>query len=217
MMGIAEDIQKAYPQVSAPFAKEIVSVAERLGTHPYDLANLMNFESRLSPSIRNKISGATGLIQFMPLTAKGLGTTTDALARLDPVSQMRWVEKYFQPYKGKLGTIQGLYMAVFYPVAMTWSLDQEFPAAVRLSNPGISKVKDYIALATRNAQLPSSVDIDGSLLSTIALTPLALSHAAATAPWWVWGLALANTGVALYVVYSVKKRRRGVALIAEKG
>ena len=46
--------------------------------NPDFLLACMAFESGMSfcSSIRNAASGATGLIQFMPSTARGLGTTT---------------------------------------------------------------------------------------------------------------------------------------------
>lgn len=44
-------------------------------------------------------SGAIGLIQFMPSTAKGLGTSTSALKQMTAVDQLAYVEKYFAPYK----------------------------------------------------------------------------------------------------------------------
>jgi hypothetical protein len=55
----------------------------------------MAFETgeTFSPSIKNKASGATGLIQFMRSTAKGSGTTTAALAEMTAVDQLDFVEK----------------------------------------------------------------------------------------------------------------------------
>src|SRR5215203_1006885 len=50
-------------------------------------------------------SGATGLIQFMPSTAKALGTTVAKLAAMSPVEQLNYVWKYFKGYKGKLKTL----------------------------------------------------------------------------------------------------------------
>lgn len=87
---------------------------------PTDLMSCMAWESgeTFSPSILNGAgSGAVGLIQFMPSTAKGLGTTTAALAKLSVFDQLQYVYKYFRPYKGKLHNLSSLYMAILYPVA----------------------------------------------------------------------------------------------------
>lgn len=72
-----------------------------------------------SPSVTNMAgSGATGLIQFMPKTAIGLGTTVDALAKMTAVEQLTYVYKYFLPYRGKLNNLSDLYMAILYPIAV---------------------------------------------------------------------------------------------------
>lgn len=101
--------------VSGEFLRGVESMAKRLGTRPEYLLGVMSFETggTFNPGIRNGI-GATGLIQFLPSTARGLGTTTDKLAKMSSVEQLKYVEKYFnQPnFKGKLGTLEGLYTAV---------------------------------------------------------------------------------------------------------
>lgn len=63
-------------------------------------------------------SGATGLIQFMPSTARGLGTTVEALAAMSPESQLNFVWKYFKPYKGKIRSLSDGYMAILWPRAV---------------------------------------------------------------------------------------------------
>lgn len=69
-----------------------------------------------SPSIKNAAgSGATGLIQFMPATARDLGTTTAALAAMTAVQQLDYVEKYFRPYRNRVHTLSDMYMAILLP------------------------------------------------------------------------------------------------------
>ena len=63
-------------------------------------------------------SGATGLIQFMPSTARGLGTTVEALAAMSAESQLNFVWKYFKPYKGKIRSLSDGYMAILWPRAV---------------------------------------------------------------------------------------------------
>lgn len=63
-------------------------------------------------------SGAVGLIQFMPYTALDLGTTVAALADLTAEQQLRYVQRYFAPYKGKLQTLSDTYMAILWPQAI---------------------------------------------------------------------------------------------------
>ena len=112
--------------VTTEFKNKVIEVAKRLNMDPKVLIAIMAFETggSFSPSQKNAAgSGATGLIQFMPSTAKGLGTTTDALARMTAVQQLDYVEKYFAPYKGKLNTVADAYMAVLWPAAVGKSMD----------------------------------------------------------------------------------------------
>jgi peptidoglycan hydrolase-like protein with peptidoglycan-binding domain len=106
---------------SAEFRDKVVQIADRLGTNPNFLMAVMSFETggTFSPSVPNKAgSGAVGLIQFMPKTARHLGTSTSALAAMSAEAQLEFVEKHFQPFKGRLNTIEDTYMAVLFPRAV---------------------------------------------------------------------------------------------------
>lgn len=61
---------------------------------------------------------ATGLIQFMPKTAKYLGTSTQALFKMDNVKQLNYVHKYFLPAKGKMKSFEDVYQYTFYPYSV---------------------------------------------------------------------------------------------------
>ena len=117
MTTTAAEIRKAYPQASS-FADKIVSVANDLDIDPSWLANVIRSESNFSPSIQNSSTNATGLIQFMPKTARGLGTSVEALKNMSANQQMNWVKKYLMPYKGKMNSQNDVVLAVFYPVAL---------------------------------------------------------------------------------------------------
>lgn len=106
---------------SPPFLQKVRGIAAELGVNPNYLMAVMSFETggTFSPSVLNKAgSGAVGLIQFMPRTATGLGTTSAALARMTAEDQLDVVAKYFRPFKGKLKTIEDTYMAVLFPKAV---------------------------------------------------------------------------------------------------
>ena len=96
------------------FLKEVKRVAGKVGVHPSDLLGLMASESGLDPQAQNK-SGATGLIQFMPATAAGLGTSTAALKQMNRVEQMKYVEKFLLKTVPKGATPGHLYTAVYLP------------------------------------------------------------------------------------------------------
>ena len=100
------------------------------------------------PDIRNAAgSGATGLIQFMSSTAKGLGTTRDALAAMTAEQQLEWVLAYFLPYKGRLHTLADVYMAILWPAGIgkpdEWTLwDQASRPTTHRQNAGLDMNKD---------------------------------------------------------------------------
>lgn len=113
-------------KVSPEFRAKVVLIASRLGCSSSDLMTCMAWESGRSfdPGKKNMAgSGATGLIQFMPDTATGLGTSTAELSRMTAVQQLDWVEKYFQPYKGKLRDLSDIYMAILWPKAVGQPLE----------------------------------------------------------------------------------------------
>lgn len=108
------------------FIKELNRVAESLGVDPVDLLAVMKAESGIYANIQNGrkpgdpfVPGkATGLIQFMPDTAKGLGTTTDALYGMNETAQLKYVEQYFKKSRLPRGANAGeIYGHVFAPAA----------------------------------------------------------------------------------------------------
>lgn len=104
--------------VSPEFRQRVREICDELAMNPDHLMSCMAFESAetFRPDIRNFAgSGATGLIQFMPATAKGLGTSTDALAEMTAEEQLEFVRRYFRPYAGKLSTLADVYMAILWP------------------------------------------------------------------------------------------------------
>ena len=108
-------------KVSAAFRETLFDVAAALGVEPDYLMACIAFETgeTFRSNIRNAAgSGAIGLIQFMPATARGLGTSTEALARMSAVEQLDWVRMYFKPYAGRLHTLSDVYMAILWPKAI---------------------------------------------------------------------------------------------------
>lgn len=97
------------------FKKKLEKIAGLLGVKSNDLMAIFRQESGVNPHIQNSTSGATGLIQFMPDTARRLGTTTDDLYKMDGVQQLDYVYKYFKMTGVGNGTLGDLYMAVFMP------------------------------------------------------------------------------------------------------
>lgn len=108
-------------RVSAEFRARLFEIAAALGVEPDYLMACIAFESAetFRPDVRNAAgSGAVGLIQFMPATARGLGTSTEALAKMSAVEQLDWVRMYFKPYAGRLRTLSDVYMTILWPKAI---------------------------------------------------------------------------------------------------
>lgn len=109
-------------KVSLLFRSRVNWICTDLGVPVDDLMGCMAWESggTFRADVKNAAgSGAVGLIQFMPTTAAGLGTTTAALAAMTAEDQLNYVYKYFLPYKGKLHNLGDLYMAILWPAGVS--------------------------------------------------------------------------------------------------
>jgi hypothetical protein len=107
-------------RVSPAFRDKVRLIASGLEVDPNFMMASMAFETggSFNPAqMNNAGSGAVGLIQFMPNTAKGLGTTSEALAAMTAEEQLDYVEKYFAHYKGRLHSLPDVYMAILWPAA----------------------------------------------------------------------------------------------------
>lgn len=101
--------------------RAIVSVADSLGWNADWLIAIEKFESNFDPKARNKFSGATGAIQWMPGpngSAAKLGTSTDALFNMSLAEQQQYVYAYLLPFKNQVHSLEDAYLAVFFPKAI---------------------------------------------------------------------------------------------------
>lgn len=142
------------------FMATLAQIAAQLNIDPESLLFVMQKESGLNPAAVNADSGATGLIQFMPSTAAGLGTTSSALASMTGTQQLAYVKQYLQNIKKQYGInlpdVASVYLAIFYPYALTQQMNYvlgsevsaAYPAIIAAANPGfdIGK-KGYITKA----------------------------------------------------------------------
>ncbi len=109
-------------RVSKEFRTKLLELCRSSGwteDHANWLMACMAFESAetFSSSVKNGAgSGAVGLIQFMPNTAKSLGTNSQALGAMTPEQQLVFVFRYFEPYKKKIKSLSDMYMAILSPV-----------------------------------------------------------------------------------------------------
>jgi len=85
-----------------------------------DLFRIIEFETGGSwaPDQKAGTSSATGLIQFLESTAQGLGTSTAELAQMTRAEQMEYVQRYLEPYAGRIRNFGDLYMAIHWPAGV---------------------------------------------------------------------------------------------------
>lgn len=135
------------------FTEKVNNICTELRIEANWLMFVMWFESKLNPQAVNPISGATGLIQFMPSTARSLGTTTDVLKHMSNVQQLDYVLAYLRPYKGKMKRWIDVYLAVFYPRAM--------------DNPNFVITSDIVAKQNKIFDLNKDLDISVKEIETV--------------------------------------------------
>lgn len=148
-------------KISPSFAQRVAEVAARLAIPADWLMAVMWSESRLNPQARNPHGGATGLIQFMPATARHLGTTCEALSAMSGEEQLLYVERFFAPYAARCRSFSDLYLACFFPAALGRPDDYVFAtrtlsaALIARQNPLFDGNKDdKITVGEFRAQLP---------------------------------------------------------------
>jgi hypothetical protein len=104
--------------IDPAFQAKAQQVANNLGVSLEDLLGIMNHESGLNPGAVNPYTNATGLIQFMPNTARNMGTSVEALKNMSAIDQLDYVERFYKPIAGKAKDIGDLYMFTFLPAAI---------------------------------------------------------------------------------------------------
>jgi hypothetical protein len=145
------------PAMNKEFARGIADAADRIGVDPFALTNLMYFESGLNPGAVNRSSGASGLIQFLPSTARSLGTTVEQIRSMSALQQLPLVERYLQGVKAAHGSLRepgDLMLAVFHPAYIGKPNWWPFPSAVVNANPGIVSPWHYERLVTSRSRMP---------------------------------------------------------------
>lgn len=196
------------------FINKVISISQKLDINPNWLMAVMNLETggTFSPSIKNKTSGATGLIQFLPSTARGLGTSTTDLAKMNNVQQLDYVYKYLEPYKAKMVNYIDLYLAVFFPLAMTK------PDSFVIKTDSISA--SDIASQNMGLDLNKNKQITVGEIKTVFLNKLPESwreyfrtgksmdsaEKFAKRNWFPIILSIASLGGALWIMYKYKNK-----------
>lgn len=105
--------------VSDEFLTKGRAMAQRLGLSFAQLLFVMNSESGLNPAALNPSGGASGLIQFMPMTLAAYGLTPEELRAMTREEQLPYVERFLRPYAGKkLSSVGRIHQALMAPASL---------------------------------------------------------------------------------------------------
>ena len=130
------------------FAEKLSKVCSNLWVSKNDLLIVIWAESNYNPKAINSRTWASGLIQFMPSTAKDLGTTISAIRQMWAVEQLTLVERFYKKNNRwvKLNNVVDLYKATFFPLSLehpenSWVFRAKWIDAWKIArqNPWISK------------------------------------------------------------------------------
>ena len=188
---------------SDAFKNKLVQVSNALGINPDWLATVISFESKFAPDARNSYSKATGLIQFMPSTAKSLGTTIDDLKVMSDVNQLDYVYRYFKDIVGRpMRNLDDVYLAVFMPSQMgksSSSVVAERGSKVYEQNPFDRDNKGYFTVG----DITSTIHAVYNAGATRGRIPVGVAIAAGGA-----GLgALAGIGLGAWYLWKQRKMK----------
>ena len=147
--------------LSDGFFAKIPPLSEKLQVAQDDLLAVMNFESGVYASAQNASTKATGLIQFMPQTMRGMGWTRgpDEFRKLTAEEQLPYVERYLGPYAGRMTCLEAAYLAVFLPAYIPQAPNPDYVIApagsvIARVNPALRDADGAIRVSsTRRAVL----------------------------------------------------------------
>lgn len=185
---------------SGSFRSALAEMALSLGLDPSYIAAVMAIETgrTFSPSIQNPFTQATGLIQFMPATARAMGTTVDDLKRMSAVRQLEYVKAFFRPHVGRIRpNVPGdYYLAVFYPAYIGRDPGTVIFAAGDTGyaqNSGLDRNGDgFITVGDVTGT------VDGVVARAAELPPIEVTVGASLLAWVFGGLVVSLVGYTLY-------------------
>lgn len=156
------------------FYKKLVEMSNELGMKPEDILNVMAVESGLNPSAHNQNGNASGLVQVMPSTLKGIGfkgTHSDfrnlkAEQQLDYIKQL--IRSNIKYNGGPFKSAAQYYVSNFIPAALKIpGIKNEIPSTIIVArNPEVAHVP-HVDIATEAkyymANKGLDVDNDGAI------------------------------------------------------
>lgn len=137
------------------FIEKVISISKDLLVNPDWLMLIFMKESGINPEAQNPITRSVGLIQFMPNTAKSLGTNVYELKQMSGVRQLDYVRAFYSQFDtNDFRSFTDLYLAAFFPAAL--GQDNDFVIQTRNisaqtiydQNPAIARYSDERGIIT---------------------------------------------------------------------
>lgn len=175
------------PVMDPSFYQKLLEVSNDVQMKPEDLLNVMALESGIDPTAHNQGGDASGLLQFMPSTLKGLGFQGSHadFRNLSAVNQLDYVKRLIQGNMefngGPFTSAAQYYVANFLPVALKLpGIKQGNPDTIIVAKdpdrphlPGVSTRMESIYYRSNPA-----LDADGDGLITYGDIQKVLARAA---------------------------------------
>lgn len=154
--------------IQSAFTEKVSVIAAHLGIRPAWLMQVMKAESGLSPLAENRQKGhliAVGLIQFTyGAGIRAWGETLESILAKDALQQLGLVQRYFEPYRGRIHSYYDLYAVTFFPAIIgkpdSWVLQTKTLSAdlIARQNPAINRLhRKYITVADFKTYVRDSV------------------------------------------------------------
>lgn len=131
-MNLIEDNRQA-------FLKKIVRISEDLGINPLWLMHTIFHESRFDPKKKDNMSGAVGLLSFLPTvlnnfidTESGKTLTSNDVLQMSNLEQLDIIRSFYKTWFERMGLkkpiVGGDFAAItFYPAIIKKDWEWEFP------------------------------------------------------------------------------------------
>ena len=127
------------------FVSKVYEISKTLKIQPNWLMAVMWHESRLDSRAVNNVSGAVGLIQFMPSILKSKWNLSPTQIRnITNIQQLHFVGEYYKNYAGKMSHALHLFLVTFYPLALSkrWDLNDDYVFGSEQSEARVRKIAE---------------------------------------------------------------------------
>lgn len=129
------------------FNTALEKLSKQYGINKDWVNRLIQLESGGDTTAKNKSGSASGIIQMIDSTARGVGTTAEDLRKMTATEQLPFAFKYWDKYKGKINQPTDLYIANMYPKALGKPDDYKLEGNVYAGNKALDKdKKGYITV-----------------------------------------------------------------------